>query len=361
MSKIKTKIWKLEPHTVAKHILLRKYLNAWIPILTRHHNKVLFIDGFAGPGVYENGEEGSPIIAIKSVLEHKLDFKSKILFFFIEKNKKRYECLENELKKMELPTNISYECECGLFSEVIDKKLKPIEENGSNLIPTFAFIDPFGVSHTPFAIVKRLLKNNRCEVFINFMYDAITRFINNPKYQENYDELFGCDDWQKYKDIKNPKEKLELIHNLYKKQLEKHAKYVRSFKMINKFNKTGYFLFFATNNLLGLKKMKAAMWKVDPSGFFKFSDATYNPNQTLLFEHKPNFVLLKRILIDEFKGKRISIEQLEHFVVVKTSFLETHYKTQILRPMEKNGELNAFRDKSRKKRTYPKGTIIEIL
>jgi hypothetical protein len=46
---------------------------------------------------------------------------------------------------------------------------------------------------------------------------------------------------------------------------------------------TDYYLFYATNELLGLEKMKEAMWKADESGEFRFSDAT-DPNQLVIFE-----------------------------------------------------------------------------
>ncbi|MGB9721428.1 MAG: hypothetical protein ACPL28_08135, partial [bacterium] len=127
------------------------------------------------------------------------------------------------------------------------------------------------------------------------------------------------------------------LHLIYKTQLETQAgiKFVCSFKMINKVNKTDYFLFFGTNNITGLKKMKEAMWKVDKSGLFQFSDVTYNSNQPMLFEPEPNYKQLKEILLNEFKGKSVSITELENFVLTQTSFRETHYKKQILAPMEK--------------------------
>ena len=31
----KTTIWKLDPHTSAKHAILRRYLQAWAPILAK--------------------------------------------------------------------------------------------------------------------------------------------------------------------------------------------------------------------------------------------------------------------------------------------------------------------------------------
>ena len=61
----KTTVWPLEPHTKAKHEILRRYLGAWFPILTSGgwNRRVIFLDGFAGPGRYSACEPGSPIIA----------------------------------------------------------------------------------------------------------------------------------------------------------------------------------------------------------------------------------------------------------------------------------------------------------
>lgn len=79
MTKITSTIWNIEPHTEAKHEILRKYLDAWFPIMTRWNGRVLYIDGFAGPGEYIGGKYGSPIIATKAVLEHKANIKSEII------------------------------------------------------------------------------------------------------------------------------------------------------------------------------------------------------------------------------------------------------------------------------------------
>jgi hypothetical protein len=133
--------------------------------------------------------------------------------------------------------------------------------------------------------------------------------------------------------------------------------------MINKLNKTDYFLFFGTNNITGLKKMKEAMWRVDKSGLFQFSDATYNPNQPVLFEIEPNYSQLKKILLKEFKGKLVSITELENFILTQTTFRETHYKKQILKPME-NAQPPEIKVKcmgKRKKGTFPSKCIVGFL
>ena len=85
----KNPLWKLEPHTRGKHLVLKRYLEAWFPIMGSWNGRILFIDGFAGPGEYEAGEEGSPIIAIRSLLEHRARkmIAAEVQFILIEKEK----------------------------------------------------------------------------------------------------------------------------------------------------------------------------------------------------------------------------------------------------------------------------------
>ena len=61
-------VWEISPHTVAKHQLLTGYLDAWYPIIAKYNKRVAFIDGFAGPGIYKGGEDGSPILALRRLL-----------------------------------------------------------------------------------------------------------------------------------------------------------------------------------------------------------------------------------------------------------------------------------------------------
>ena len=358
---ITSTIWPLQPHTEAKHIILKKYLDAWLPILTKYQGRVIFIDGFAGPGGYTGGEDGSPIIALKAVMNHKIPIKAEVVFLFIEKDKERYEFLKNKIKKMSLKENMKYKCINDEFANVIGSILDDIEKNNHNLAPTFVFIDPFGFSGIPMQIIKRLMKNKKCEVLISFMYEDISRFIGLSQNEENGKKLFENEEW-KLIIQRDSKEKEKLLHQLYQNQLRNFAeiKYVKSFKMKNKFNKSDYYLFFGTNNELGLEKMKEAMWQADASGKFEFSDVTSEPTQTLLSPKQPNYSLLKTLIMKKFKGQKVKTEDLRKFVVLDTPFLRTHYKSEILRPMEEKEEIKVL-DSRKKRFSYPDGVTIEFL
>ncbi|HNU96351.1 MAG TPA: three-Cys-motif partner protein TcmP [Candidatus Paceibacterota bacterium] len=363
MSKIRTTTWPIEPHTEAKHAILKKYLNAWVPIMARYNGRVLYIDGFAGPGEYEGGEPGSPIIAINAVLGQRISIKSEIIMFFIEENEDRCAHLNQKISTFNIPQNINLKPKvvCGKFDETLSNIFKFLEEQKKSIAPSFIFIDPFGFN-MPFSVIKKIMSNGKCEVLINFMYEKINRFIGDKKLEKHYIELFGTDKWKTATTENDPKKRIEILHSVYLEQLKNEAgiKFVHSFKMINKVNKTYYFLFFGTNNLLGIEKMKEAMWSVDKTGNFQFSDATYNCSQMTLFDNDPNYQGLKKNILDTFQGQTISFSQLGDFTISETPFLKKHSR-EVLRRMEKTIPSGIEVTDRKRKGTYPSDCLIKFL
>jgi three-Cys-motif partner protein len=337
-------------------------LKAWFPILGKYHKRILYIDGFAGPGIYSKGEKGSPLIALDIARNHIIKMESEIVFIFIEADNERCNKLKDILNEKDIPKNFKTSIYCDKFDSKLTEMLAEVEEQAIKIAPAFVFIDPFGYSQTPFSMVKKIMQNERCEVLITFVYDYINRFIGEQDRQEAFDKLFGIPDWRKVHEIANPDQRKQFLHDLYLSQLKNVAKvkYVRSFEMINTFGHTEYFLFFGTNHIEGLKQMKAAMWKVDETGEYQFSDRT-DPHQTVLFKREPDYSQLRNIILKKFKGKTVGIDDLEHYILAETGFRETHYKRSILIPMENSSppELEVFN--RQKIRTYPVGCKIKFL
>lgn len=363
MAKPSTKVWDIEKHTEAKHAILKRYLQAWFPILSSFNGRILYIDGFAGPGEYSNGELGSPIIALETAIAavkgNRLKPNTEILFLFIEKDKERCEHLESLLADKMLTHSIKYSVECGKFDETLKSVLDQIEIQKGSLAPTFAFIDPFGISDTPFSIIERIMKFKRCEVLITFMSGFINRFRDHPNAVNHIDELFGTKNWR-HGLLENLENRGEEVVKFYQERLSSVAKYVRSFDMKNGSNQTIYRLIFGTNSIQDLRKMKESMWKVDGQGTFTFSDRT-DPFQTVLFELKPNYNDLKKLLIDQFRGKTVTIEEINEFIITETAYLDSKIKTEILKPMEYVNPSEIRVESKRKRGTFPSGTIITFV
>lgn len=337
MTAPKTTVWKLDPHTSAKHAILRRYLQAWTPILTQGgFPTVAYVDGFAGPGQYEGGEEGSPIIALRAALEHVARISGKVVFLFIEEKPDRADFLKQLVKALSPPEKFEILIEGGrTFEDAFGDFHHRYMDKSGRLPPTFAFIDPFGWKGVPFSVVQTILGQPSCEVLLTFMYEEINRFIVLPDQKTNFDSFFGTNEWRSGINLAAPADRNRFLHDLYFRQLKGAAcaKYARSFQMRNASGLVDYYLFYATGNQLGLKKMKEAMWKVDQSGDFAFSDAT-DPNQMVLFGGEPRYDQLRQQILSQFAGREVTVGDVEEFVLAETAFRETHYKRQVLRPLE---------------------------
>ena len=304
-------IWDLEPHTKAKHVILRKYLNAWLPKQTRWNNRVMICDGFAGPGVYKKGEDGNPIIALKAFLEHsqKEHISAEIVYLFIELETDRFECLERVLAAFgsQLPDNVKILKYNDDYDAAFSRILDHMDDSDKSIAPTFAFIDPFGIKSVSLNTIRRLMAHRGCEVFVNFMMGSLQRFMATKEFEPHCDAFFGCPTWRDALLLSGVARE-NALRMLYQKRLRDHdgvaAQYVRFFTMKNENNTTIYDLFFATNHEKGIDAMKDAMWNVDPSGDYSFSDAT-NPNQAVLFEVHPNWDQLIDILVERFGGQTV--------------------------------------------------------
>lgn len=353
-------LWERKPHTAAKHLILRRYLEAWFPKLgwTR---RVVFIDGFAGPGEYIGGEPGSPVIALNAAIQHKGDLSQcELLFMFVERDAERFIHLERLLRKIDKPENIKLHAVRGEFANELGEILDRIEREGRNLAPSLTMIDPFGFSGMPFQLIARAASQPRSEFFVSFMYDSIVRWRNHIDHERTFDKLFGCPDWRRADDLTSPNERKTFLLDLYVAQLRSVGMdYVRTFEMLDSGNRTEYFLVFATHSMDGLKAMKAAMWRVDPTGRFQFSDATVS-NQLTLFEAEPNYEQLKSAIVSRFSGRAVGVSEVEEFILLETAFRETHYKRQILAPMERGNELTVVKSPRQRSLTYPPGTVVSF-
>ncbi len=320
MSKSMACLWDIEPHTLAKHEILKRYLEAWFPILAKYNQRVVYLDGFCGPGRYKGGEDGSPIIAIKQALNHSESLREReAVFIFVDEREDRVKHLEGEIASMAIPLNFSIYVELNQFEDTMHQILEDLKSKNLNLAPTFAFIDPFGFKGVPYSLIQQLLSNRKTEVFINVMAEFINRFVEHPDTgtKQHIIDLFGTD--QAPAIISRSGDRLDALRQLYQSQLQKCAQFVRYFEMRDNQDRLIYYLFFATNHPLGHVRMKEAFWKVDPESGFHFSDAT-NPEQLILLSLDPSRDLAS-MLKKQFQGKRTSVRYVRQYVENDTAYI----------------------------------------
>lgn len=359
-------VWEIEEHTKAKHGILRGYLDAWLPIMSKYNGRLVYIDGFAGPGVYTGGEPGSPVIALKAFLEHKYRSKitAELVYVFIEENRERVERLNQEIDKLRpsLPDKVKIDIRLGVYEEVFGATLDRLQQEQKNLAPTFAFVDPFGYAQASMKLSGRFLQFDRCEALIYVPFRFIARFLSMPEQEKALAALFGTDRWKAARDVQGDA-RLRLLHDLFQVQLKSVCglDYVRSFEIVTAHKNSGYHLFFGTKHELGLERMKESMWRLDPVEGQRFADST-SPGQQTLFQPEPDLSRLRDAMIARFGDEPFSIDDAERFTVLETPYLRTHVKTRTLKPLETAGRLAIVAAKDRRRRgTYPPGTRMRFV
>lgn len=311
----------MDPHTLAKHTILKRYFDGWLPILTSRFGPVLFIDGFAGPGVYRGGEPGSPIIVLNAAKEHRRKITGKVHFLFIEARQDRFERLEEEIEKIRpLPPNFDVDVHHGRFEE-LERTLDDIHERGSVLVPTLAFIDPFGFTGFPMRLVEKIFKNPRAEVIITFMVRDLDRFLEFRP--ERMEELYGGTAWRSCLEVENPRERRTCLVQAYEAPLRGvGAKFTLAFEMADKNDNTIYYMVYGTTHRKGMEVMKAAMLHVDRTLHYRFADLVpFEQRRLLEFGVGGTWVeLAANEVWDHFAGRVVRVGEVDDYVTCETLF-----------------------------------------
>ncbi|MCW1914983.1 three-Cys-motif partner protein TcmP [Luteolibacter sp. GHJ8] len=324
-------LWQAAPHTIAKIEILKGYLNAWFPIVGSKFKKLVYIDGFAGPGSYENHPEGSPLAAL-DVFNSWITKKPErivvedISCFFIESDRNTLDYLAEKLSQMSLAKRIHPKPCHGDFETVFGEliQMPSIADNVTGALPLLIFADPFGGTGVPFHLFQRCLESQGSELLLNFDADGIARihFGKNPGWEKQLNEVFGCDEWQTALEPHNDSlaRKSEKALALYKQKLLAidGVKFVWSFEMRGKTDRLNYYLVFASRNRLGMEKMKEAMRSIDGSGNYCFSDA-YRDHHILFKNDDAEF--FAKIMHEKYLGQNVTYADLDIYALCETPFI----------------------------------------
>lgn len=181
--------------TYVKHFVLEKYLERVAYNICSFQRNFTYVDGFSGPwkSANESYEDTSFSIAInqlRKVRAGQKEGQGKIVDFkcmFIEDSAIAFKELEQAVSAID---DVEIEIIQGSFEDNVSR-VCVFSKDSFSLI----FIDPTG--WTGFALDKITpLLNLRGEVLINFMFDHINRFLEDPtpKTAASYNKLFG-DEW----------------------------------------------------------------------------------------------------------------------------------------------------------------------
>lgn len=154
--------------SVRKLNIIEKYIGGFSRILGSTHKEVYYVDGFAGRGIYEKGEKGSPVLAAEvsqAFLQKNMPFTLKCIN--VEKDQDNFSNLSAETKRFgNLVKNLE-----GAFEDNIDNILLEIRGN-----PAIFFIDDFGIKGTGWESVEKVVaRKDSTDIWIRFDYKTVLR------------------------------------------------------------------------------------------------------------------------------------------------------------------------------------------
>jgi hypothetical protein len=205
-----------------------------------------------------------------------------------------------------------------------------------------------------------LLDVPKCELLVYFPTSFLARFGEQPEFVPIMASLFRGDSWEQAFDHTVDFEvRKRMLLDFFMDEMRSRLPYVRAFEITPAHDAGGntYHLVFGTANAeQGLRKMKDAMWRVDPSGGQGFRDTTL-ADHPVLFTEQPDFAELDRMLRARFGSSWFTIEEAEWFTLIETPFRDNaHLKTPVLRPAERQKELEVRRPPGKRAGSFTPGT-----
>jgi three-Cys-motif partner protein len=244
---------------VFKHDLLRRYLPRFAGKTGSRAEGVVYLDGYAGRGRYQDGRPASAE-RILQIAENQGKQGINYRLFFYERDQESFTVLEEVMEEYVLK-GVRAEATC---SEVIGGLSRVVD--AANEKPLFLFLDPCGLG-IPFSLLTKTLSGTRAakwpptEVLLNFSLDAVRRIAghvtspnSNKKSMARLDEALGGGWWR---ELVRQGVGDQSVDGIVKKFME-HLGRATGMRTLaipvrrNPAHKPVYFLVFGTRNSLGI-------------------------------------------------------------------------------------------------------------
>lgn len=322
-----------------KHSLIHEYLNGWLPKLGFWAGEILYLDTHAGRGRHLDGQLGSPLIALHTLLKHasreRMLSKCEIGFHFIETDINNAKTLEHEIASLgELPNGIRTEVKPGDCFQVLQKTIDNWRQSKSGPTPAFVFVDPYGFK-VPGSILRELMSFPRVELFINVIWRELDMALHLPdQMKAPLDLVFDGPEWRTEISSDDFDERADQAVNILRQMTG--AKWATYIRMLGDNNATRYFLLHLSNHDAGRDLMKDCMWAVCPDGGF-YARKSDDPNQEYLITPTPDLTPLRNWVITKLRPGAKRWQEL--FRDLRSEIWREPHLNKVIREMRNSGSL----------------------
>ena len=243
------------PWSLIKDEILTHYLPPYLKKVNNLNRRIVLVDGFAGPGRFDDGSYGSPYFMCKIASEI---VPNNFLAVLVNKDKKHHSELTNLLQDY-----IKNKCGFTLHGTAQDllKELSSIISDET----LFIYLDQFGISGFCFNDLLPFLsrdKRNSTELLLNINVPIIHRLsckrthkasIVNSYRHTILTQTFGGDYWKDYLLGNDDPSQTQIfgLMEAYKQKLEEHLPHVEFCPIYEKGHDSTlkYFLIFASRHI----------------------------------------------------------------------------------------------------------------
>lgn len=352
-----------EKQTLSSRIkasIISEYFPSYCKIIVKKHmpKQIRYIDLFAGPGLYDDGNPSTPILIARHCCKD--DFlKQTVRMFFNDKE-----------HKLNLERNFYAEFPDGTFTHkpffadrtvgetksITDFLCKnTLNERNKNDYPSLLFIDPFGYKGIETKVLAKFLENWGNEIFLFVNTKRIHPALENDKFEPLMNDLFPTTLEKIKKDRKfksTVAERLKLIIDSlgeeYRSLLKSNV-YYTAFKFQEEdSDTTSHYILHFTKGKRGFDLIKTTYNDFANVGTIFDGINTYTfdakkiekPHNELFDVKSENIDKLKEELLSQYQGKQVSANDLFEEHQTNCLYSRSHY-TEALRRLVSEGKLAA--------------------
>lgn len=318
-----------------KSEIVSKYFTAWSRVMKSKSQRLGYIDLFSGPGRYKDGSESTPIQIIKKILSDD-ELCNKFITLFNDANPKYVEQLKRELESIPNIDKLRYKPI--VINYKIDYSFEGFFEE-MHSIPKLAFVDPWGYKGLSLRLVNALIKDWGCDCIFFFNYVRVNAAINNKKFQNHINELFGEDKANYLRNNVNELTAIErenfIINELASIVSNNGNFYVLPFRFVKPGERTSHYLIFVSKHFKGYEIMKEIMKRASSEqddGVASFSYIpSYDKQLAILFGYTRPLDSLGEELLTRYAGRTLTMEEIYLDHNVGTPFVSSNYKEALRR------------------------------
>lgn len=322
--------------------IVTKYFEAWANVMMgtqdraggRYGDKIAYLDLFAGPGRYDDGTKSTPLMILeKAIASEKL--RTRLVTIFNDKDENNTRSLQVAIDALPGIETLRYVPQ--VYAQEVGSEIVKMFEQ-MKMIPTFFFVDPWGYKGLSLQLVDAVLKDWGCDCVFFFNYNRISMGLPNAIVDEHMNALFGQQRAdalrEKIEGLPPDERELVIVEELCQAIKATGKRYVLPFRFrSDSGRRTSHHLIFVSKGSRGYEIMKDVMARESSSDNQGVSSFEYSPatkRQAFLFQLTQPLDELESMLLSQFAGRTMTIEQIYEQHNVDRPYVKKNYREALL-------------------------------